>query len=127
MRCTKGDLKIALLARLSTFRFLGYSAKSYGYAFDGQKNNGRLGGYESYGPRFGKGDVVGCGLVRGILFFTKNGEFLGPAYREVRGELYPGVSLLWSSAVVANFGQSPFVFKIDWDEIIKRCGNKERD
>ena len=111
-----------MLAKGFTFRALGYGANSYGY----NGCDGRIAchgeDWKSYGPHYNTGDVIGCGLLKGTLFYTKNGEFLGVAYRDVIGVLYPSVSLYGngSNPVVANFGQSPFVFNIDWTEI-QRC------
>lgn len=87
-------------------------------------------------PRFGAGDVVGCGLVdlggssyeasgddddegtfQGI-FFTLNGEFLGVAFllRSDAGEGLPlrpcvGIDAHW--LIDFNFGGSPFAFDVD--------------
>lgn len=40
---------------------------------------------KDYGPPFGKGDVVGCGVdfVRQEVFYTKNGKHLGVAFRDI--------------------------------------------
>ena len=40
------------------------------------------GGLGRFGPRFGSGDTVGCGLhlPTGKIFFCHNGTFLGPAF-----------------------------------------------
>ena len=50
---------------------------------------------EQYGPRFGTGDIIGCGLLteRRELFFTKNGAHLGVAFSEISAILYPTVGL----------------------------------
>ena len=62
----------------------GWGHRSWGYhGDDGQlfcidvgSNRGR-----PYGPTFGSGDVIGCGVDFGSksAFFTKNGEHLGEA------------------------------------------------
>ena len=61
--------------------------ESYGYhgddgRFFAWKNPGpSVGGDfdEVFGPKYGPGDVIGCGVdfANRTLFFTKNGEFLG--------------------------------------------------
>ena len=57
----------------------GWSIKSWGYHGD----DGKLYSYprksDEYGPKYGAGDVVGCGFdqASGMIFFTKNGERLG--------------------------------------------------
>ena len=90
--------------------------------YSGFVKKGNYGDWTAYGPTYGTGDVVGCGLVRGRLFFTKNGHFLGVAFKDVFGVLYPCVELYPFSSVVANFGQTPFLLKMDWNEIRQRCG-----
>ena len=48
-----------------------------------------------YGPSFGSGDTIGCGLLsdRREIFFTKNGNLIGVAFSDVKATLYPTVGL----------------------------------
>lgn len=61
-----------------------------------------------YGDTFTHGDVVGCGwnIKKKEIFFTKNGEYLGPGFDNVNGRFYP---VVWIGAentkVSVNFGQ----------------------
>ncbi|KAK6501420.1 hypothetical protein TWF481_009259 [Arthrobotrys musiformis] len=73
-----------------------------------------------YIQTFGIGDVVGCGvsLRQRVAFFTVNGVFLGVASRDVKGQLYPAVSInngLVGLEISVNFG-SPDAegFKYDY-------------
>ncbi|KAL5324183.1 hypothetical protein ACEPPN_008727 [Leptodophora sp. 'Broadleaf-Isolate-01'] len=70
-----------------------------------------------YGPPFNAGDIIGCGINfrSNSAFFTKNGDHLGTAFRDINKEkLYPSVGMKKSGEHVrVNFGQSPFVFDID--------------
>ncbi|KAL6073674.1 negative regulation of SNARE complex assembly [Balamuthia mandrillaris] len=70
---------------------------------------------DSYGPAFGRGDVVGCGWTKwdGKVFFTKNGQHLGTAFKHVSAtrSYYAVVGLVeYGARVTVNFGQEPFRF-----------------
>ena len=105
-----------------TFRLPGDVKGSYGYAYDGEKL-GDGGSWESYGPRFSKGDVVGCGVFSDVCFFTKNAEFLGVAFRGVQREgLHPTVGLCNGADAKANFGQKAFQYDLDWERVRSLCG-----
>jgi hypothetical protein len=68
-----------------------------------------------YGPTFTTGDVIGCcwNLMKGVVFFTKNGLALPIAFRGVGGTLYPTVGLQTPGEIVeANFGGQEFVFDL---------------
>ncbi|KID65885.1 Ankyrin repeat-containing domain protein, partial [Metarhizium hybridum] len=82
---------------------LGSSADSSwgGWWYHG--GNGHFGNQEDYvnpncGPKYGKGDVIGCGVnfKHRTAFYTKNGEIIeymasGLAFQNVQGRLYPAV------------------------------------
>ncbi|KAJ5128384.1 SPla/RYanodine receptor SPRY [Penicillium atrosanguineum] len=125
--------------KASVERLPGWEQESWAYhGDDGKSFFGESQGQgRSYGPTFGVGDTVGCGVnfSTGSAFFTKNGVFLGtdPINRETRNsegelttkgnafhdlrnvKLYPSVGMKKQPPVhlKANFGQEPFVFDID--------------
>jgi ankyrin repeat protein len=67
-----------------------------------------------WGPRFTTGDIVGAGInfQTNEVFFTKNGKFLGVAYRGVTGhDFYATVSFGTVGAKAkVNLGRKPFKF-----------------
>jgi len=73
----------------------------------------------NYSQSFVTGDVIGCGWSSddgGVIFFTKNGKYLGPAFIDKDlagvGKLVPMVRLRSPGVeVAANFGSKPFVFQ----------------
>jgi len=128
---------------LSTRRFSpadkmpGWDAESFGYhGDDGGIYHGRGDMLRRYGPSYGPGDTVGCGLEYGSrrVFFVKNGVFLGYAFGEggrrggdddddvaVRGGLsgemidrglYPTVGVDTECPISVNFGERPFNFDL---------------
>ncbi|KAK2080452.1 hypothetical protein QBZ16_000305 [Prototheca wickerhamii] len=121
------DLKVRILSRgrdgfigvgLSALdvkldRLPGWEPRSYGYhGDDGNIFNGR--GYgQKYGPTFTTGDTVGVlyDRIERTISFSKNGNLLGVAFRDVPEEmLYPTVGFRTpDEEVLANFGEVPFV------------------
>ncbi|KAI1347003.1 ran-binding protein [Xylaria sp. FL0043] len=95
----------------------GWESDSYGYhGDDGDIYSGGNVGKKYKDTTFSAGDVIGCGVNfrTGQAFFTRNGVNLGPAFRDIKGRLYPVVGIKKAGEIIrVNFGQSPFVFKID--------------
>ncbi|OAA42539.1 Concanavalin A-like lectin/glucanase [Cordyceps fumosorosea ARSEF 2679] len=103
----------------STARPVGWEPESWGYhADDGRCFAGNNVG-RPFGPKFGAGDVVGCGVNfrDRTAFFTRNGLKIGTAFHDVtatKTKLFPAVSLRKAGEhVLVNFGQTPFVYNID--------------
>lgn len=102
-------------------RMPGWDSKSFGYhGDDGGIFHSSGGMVEQFGPKFGSGDTVGCGIdyvARGI-FFTLNGEFLGYGWKNVNTEillsgLYPVVGIDTHAPISLNFGNlKPFKFDL---------------
>ncbi|KAL8765647.1 MAG: hypothetical protein Q9209_007327 [Squamulea sp. 1 TL-2023] len=68
-----------------------------------------------YSVTYHANDTVGCGINRqtGKVFFTKNGVYLGIAFRNVTGILYPMIGFGEKEAEAhVNFGASTFVYNI---------------
>ncbi|KAF9886410.1 hypothetical protein FE257_011442 [Aspergillus nanangensis] len=106
--------------KASVERLPGWEQESWAYhGDDGKSFFGESQGQgRQYGPTFGANDTVGCGVnfSTGCAFFTKNGVFLGNAFRDLRNvKLYPSVGMKKQPPVhlAANFGQQPFMFDID--------------
>ncbi|TKC45912.1 hypothetical protein EI555_005171 [Monodon monoceros] len=91
---------------------LGKEPFSYGYGGTGKKSTNSW--FENYGDKFAENDVIGCfeDFECGNdveLSFTKNGKWMGTAFRIQKGALggqalYPHV-LVKNCAVEFNFGQ----------------------
>ncbi|GAB4844799.1 hypothetical protein Ancab_038186 [Ancistrocladus abbreviatus] len=93
----------------------GWEANSYGYhGDDGLLYHGQGKG-EPFGPTFTAGDTVGGGInyASQEIFFTKNGVIVGAVYKDVKGTLFPTVSVhSQNEEVTVNFGKNPFKFDI---------------
>jgi hypothetical protein len=101
-------------------RMPGWDRYSYAYhGDDGGFFHGSGAMRKQYGPRFGRGDVVGCGVdyLHNKIFFTLNGKSLGTAMDSVLEDsaenvgLYPVVGLDTSCMVQCNF-IGPFRFDL---------------
>ncbi|CAG8434065.1 5277_t:CDS:2 [Diversispora eburnea] len=69
-----------------------------------------------YGPKFTTGDTIGCclNLRDGTAFYTKNGQHLGIAFRDLKGVFYPSIGLRTrGESIEANFGHKKFKFAIE--------------
>ena len=65
---------------------LGTFPNSYGYRADGKTYHTREESKsEKYAGTYGSGDIIGCGLLPATaeVFFTRNGKYLGIAFKNV--------------------------------------------
>lgn len=109
---------------LSRNKMPGWCAHSYGYhGDDGGIFHGQGEMLDQFGPPFGPGDTVGCGLEYSTrrIFFVKNGKFLGYASfnkggglkeKIVEEGLYPTVGIDTNCPIAVNFGERPFQFDL---------------
>ncbi|KKA18566.1 Ran-binding protein (RanBPM) [Rasamsonia emersonii CBS 393.64] len=84
--------------KASVERLPGWEQESWAYHGDDGKSffGENQGQGRPYGPTFTVNDTIGCGVnfSTGCAFFTKNGVFLGNAFRELRDvKLYPSVGM----------------------------------
>ena len=96
-------------------RLPGWDKNSFGYHGDDGNRFRETGTGTPYGPTFTTGDTIGCyyNMVDRTVSYTKNGEMLGVAFENVRGQLYPTVGLRSIGEIVrGNFGHAPFHFDI---------------
>ena len=95
-------------------RQLGWDINSYGLHSDNGKvyfNNVS----DNYTKPFGENDCIGCGIffngTEHNIFYTKNGKFLGFAFREIKQcKLYPAVGIDCKNKIKFNFGAQKFEF-----------------
>ncbi|KAI9490249.1 hypothetical protein BDB00DRAFT_838954 [Zychaea mexicana] len=97
-------------------RLPGWEEHSWGYHGDDGHLFSGPGTSKAYGPKFGTGDVIGCGFDFRTMsaFYTKNGVYLGTAFRNVTGRsIFPFVGFKTpGERLRANFGQQDFTFDI---------------
>ena len=115
----------------STLRMPGWDSYSYGYhGDDGGIFHSRGDMIRVYGPQYGVGDCVGCGVnyANGGIFFTLNGDFLGYAWCNERiisdgkVDLYPTIGVDSPNPLACNFGhERPFTF--DFSRFAATQGN----
>lgn len=98
----------------------GWDGHSYGYHGDnGAIYHGSGAIVRQFGPKFGVGDTVGCGVdyVKKGIFYTLNGKLLGYAWKSIPTadliELYPTVGLDTNCPVQCNYGERPFMYEAD--------------
>ncbi|CAG8517135.1 17916_t:CDS:2 [Racocetra persica] len=91
------------------FRLPGWNIYSVGYhSNDGKKYNDAPSG-SNYNQPWGEvGDTVGCGYNPdvGQVFFTKNGQFLGNAFTNIRHIWFPTIGANGPCTIETNFGDN---------------------
>lgn len=117
------DCAVAIGFSTSDFsleRLPGWEPKSWAYhGDDGKAFEGQSSGH-AYKSGFGANDIIGCGIDfnKNHAFFTKNGQDLGVAFRDITfpsTPVYPCIGMKKHTGVLIsiNFGQQPFVFDIN--------------
>jgi hypothetical protein len=103
-------------------RMPGWDVHSFGFhSDDGGIFHARGEMLKSFGPTFGIGDTVGCGIdyLSHCIFYTLNGRLLGPAFSGTpesltQQALYPVVGMDTRGGLDCNFGiDRPFVYDLD--------------
>ncbi|KAF8973823.1 concanavalin A-like lectin/glucanase domain-containing protein [Flammula alnicola] len=116
----KAHISIGFAGRGVKFsRLPGWEPNSWGYYGDDGSALSTDRSGSQYGPPFGTGDIIGCGIdfTTFKAFYTKNGTPIGPVYDNIGKtlELYPSVGLQHTGdSIRANFGQEPFKYDIDY-------------
>jgi len=96
----------------------GWDIHSYGYhSDDGGIYHGVGRQLSQFGPSFGLGDIVGCGIDYRdhSIFYTLNGNFLGKAFKNIQTgiELFPTIGIDANVTVEFNYGEkNPFSFDL---------------
>jgi len=110
-------------------RLPGWDDHSWGYHGDDGHSFCSSGNGKPYGPKFGTGDTIGCGVNFQDMsaFYTKNGVDLGTAFQGLQGaSLYPCVGFRTpGEQVEVNFGEREF--KFDIEHYVKVRKKKERE
>jgi hypothetical protein len=101
-------------------RLPGWSKGSYAYHGD-DGSFYKDGADSSFGAKFGVGDIVGCGVdeIKGELFFTLNGKFIGVAATGLNSfKMRPCVGLVNNlQSIYTNFGQLPFLWDFNFGNL----------
>lgn len=113
----------------------GWDSSSYGYHGDDGNFFHRNGTGREFGPTFGVGSTVGCGVWRNHrtqtsqVAFTNDGQLLttedGIPCRHV--DWYPVVGLDSPNVIHINFGQEPFAFSQAIDRLLGDCSQLPDD
>lgn len=103
--------------KVSLNKLPGWEQESWGYHGDDGASFCCSGARKSYGPKFSKDDIIGCGVNfrTRTAFFTRNGHNLGVAFKDInKTKIYPVVGMKKAGENVrVNFGQKRFVYDID--------------
>ena len=91
-------------------------SNSFGYNGNGKKYHEDI--KETFGPKWNKGDIIGCGFFfsKKSIFYTHNGKFIDYAFTKIDTNIvyYPTISLHSLNEVVSvNFGKKFFLFDIE--------------
>ena len=122
---TVGACDVDQYSGLTSFNYLGYGSKSYGYFSSGTKTNNN--GTSAYGATFTTGDVIGVAIDcdNGAIYFSKNGTWqnsgvptsgatkTGAAYTWTAGsqKMIPQIDVYRTGSIAdTNFGQRDFSY-----------------